>query len=133
MAIVLDASVALAWALDESGADFALFDSCRDSLVVVPSPWPLEFAQGLRTAERRGRIDRLTGDTWLAVLAEWRIEVDVSTPSAAWEEILEVADEHGLSLYDASYLELALRRGLPLATLDARLRAAAVSAGAAVV
>ena len=95
----------------------------------VPALWPLEVANVLLVGERRGRITPSDSARFLAVLAAFPIAVDDETTSRAWGDTLAVARSRGLSVYDAAYLELAMRRSLPLATLDAKLRAAAEAVG----
>ena len=74
---------------------------------------------------RRGRIDRAYRDASLADLRSLAITIDPGTNRAAWAATLQLADRFGLTSYDAAYLELALRRRLPLATLDGDLVRAA--------
>jgi predicted nucleic acid-binding protein len=85
---------------------------------VVPALWRLEIANSLTMAVRRGRIDSEFRHAALGDLAMLEITTDPHTDSSAWGETLQLADQCGLTLYDAAYLELAIRRRLPLATLD---------------
>jgi predicted nucleic acid-binding protein len=128
---VLDCSVTMAWGFDDEATPFT--DGVRDSLVevraVVPSIWPLEVANATLVGERRKRLDEARGLRFLALLRALPIVVDDQTSDKAFGEITHLARAHGLSSYDASYLELAIRRGLPLACLDGKLRSAALSAG----
>ena len=123
MAFVLDCSVTMAWLFaDEAheGAN-ALRDSLLDNLAVVPSLWPAEVANAVLSATRRSR---LTEHDWSAIrrhLALLPIEVDVLTVTDTLERALPLASRHGITAYDATYLEVASRRGLLLATLDRRL------------
>jgi predicted nucleic acid-binding protein len=98
---------------------------------VVPALWKLEVANGLQMALRRKRIDSAYRDAALGHLGRMPITVDVDTATHAWTGTLQLADRFGLTLYDAAYLELARRRALPLATLDAQLRDAGRSLGIA--
>ena len=134
MSLVLDASVALAFLYrDEAGAlPDRIFRQVAASRAVVPSLWRLEVANALNAGVRRKRIDRAFRDAALADLGALQIVVDHETDGQAWTGILALADRHGLSVYDAAYLELAGRLGLPLASLDAELVAAAREAGVAV-
>jgi predicted nucleic acid-binding protein len=94
---------------------------------VVPAHWRLEVGNALLMAERRGRIRAGRVDAVWRLLAALPIEVDAETNARAWEGAAELARRHGLTLYDAAYLELAARRRLPLATFDGALvRAAGV-------
>ena len=103
----------------------ALLDQVAADGAVVPSLWHLEVASLLRSAERRGRCDRRIADAIIAELEVLPIEVDQRTHLTAWRETRSLSVEHGLTPYDAAYLELALRLSLPLATGDGALIAAA--------
>lgn len=130
MSLVLDSSVTLAWVFgDETTATIRqVFESIAENGAVVPSLWWLEVANSLTVAVRRKRINTELRRAALDDLALLDISTDQQTASQAWSETLRLADQHHLTLYDAAYLELARRRGLPLATLDQALRAAAISA-----
>jgi predicted nucleic acid-binding protein len=132
MAFVLDASITACWAFDdEVHPETALaFDRMRAEEGVVPSLWWFEVRNTLIVSERRQRITESGTATFLRSLARLRLRVDRSPDENA---ILKLARAHRLSVYDAAYLELAQREGLPLATLDADLRRAAASEGMAVV
>lgn len=127
MSLVLDCSVALAWLLpDEHSAPVdAVMDRVAASRAWVPGLWRLEVANSLQTAVRRGRISAEFRDASLSDLSLLTIRVDPDTSSFSWSDTLHLADTHGLTLYDAAYLELAKRLGLPLASLDSALRTAA--------
>ncbi|MEK7407454.1 MAG: type II toxin-antitoxin system VapC family toxin [Acidobacteriota bacterium] len=127
MRFVLDASVALAWCFeDEASAETeGVLEQLGASAAVVPSVWPLEVANALLVAERRKRVSRAKVAASLNVLRGLPISVDKETPARAFEGVLPLAREHGLSVYDAAYLELAIREGLPLATVDQGLKGAA--------
>lgn len=98
---------------------------------VVPSLWRLEVANGLLAAVRRGRLTAARRDALLAALLDMDIAIDTETDLHAWSGTVRLAEAHGLTAYDAAYLELAQRRRLPLATLDAALAQAAREAGVA--
>lgn len=98
---------------------------------VVPSLWRLEVANGLLGAVRRGRLAVERRDALLEALLEMDIAIDAETDLHAWSGTVRLAEAHGLTAYDAAYLELAQRRRLPLATLDAALAQAAREAGVA--
>jgi predicted nucleic acid-binding protein len=127
MSLVLDSSVALAWVYgDETTAAVGyVFDLVGGSGAWVPGLWRLEVANILEMGTRRGRHDADFRDSTLADLALLPIHVDPETDGQAWGATARLAERHRLTLYDAAYLELALRRGLPLASLDQELRAAA--------
>lgn len=131
MSVVLDSSITLAWVYpDETTAAIRrLFDAVTEDGAVVPTVWRLEVANALTIAMRRGRIDAALRAGALADLAVFNITVDDSTDAHAWGATLQLADRFRLTVYDAAYLELAQRRSLPLATLDAELGAAARSLG----
>jgi predicted nucleic acid-binding protein len=96
---------------------------------VVPALWPLEVANTLVVGERRKRSTPAQAATWLSLLEAFPITVDAETAAHAWVETLALARAQDLSAYDAAYLELAMRRGLPLATLDEKLKKAATAVG----
>ena len=126
MAFVLDCSVALAWVLPDEGSDFA--DGLLDRLVaegaVVPPVWPLEVGNVLLAALRQRRVRQTEFEPIIERLACLPIEIDISATDHALAGVVVLAGQHSLTTYDASYLDLAQRRHLPLATLDKRLRAA---------
>jgi predicted nucleic acid-binding protein len=128
---VLDGSVTMAWYFQDEMNDYA--DAVRDGLdrsqAVVPSLWPLEVANTVIMGERRKRSTPAQAATWLGFLGVLPIVVDGETTARAWGDTLGLARAHNLSAYDAAYLELAMRRGLPLATLDEKLKAAAAAVG----
>ena len=127
MAFVIDASIALAWCFEDEASSFAdsVLSRLEDEEGVAPSIWPLEVANGLRSAERRGRIDEREVPGIVRLLATLPIEVVPTTLEQALGDVLSLARSAGLSTYDAAYLDLALRRGLPLATADEYLSQAA--------
>ncbi len=131
MNLVLDASVTLAWAFEEEGRELALevLDLLDASEAVAPGIWPLEVANGLLSAERRKRISPPDANRFAALVMELPIVVEPTDRRRPFESIRLLARSHGLSAYDSAYLELALRLGVPLATLDRRLAAAARRAG----
>lgn len=131
MSLVLDSSATLAWIFDDETTDAirAVFDQVAIASAVVPSLWKLEVANSLTMAVRRHRVDDQFRQASLADLALLDIVVDQQTDSMAWLGTMRLADQFRLSLYDASYLELAIRRKLPLASLDQDLNAAALATG----
>jgi predicted nucleic acid-binding protein len=128
---VLDCSVTMAWCFDDEATPYT--DGVRDSLAdvraVVPSIWALEAANATIVGERRGRLDQARSRRFLVLLQALPIVLDEETGARAFSDIVHLARTHQLSAYDASYLELAIRRGLPLACLDGRLKTAATVAG----
>ncbi len=131
MSFVLDSSITLAWLyLDElTPAVLQVSEMVRETGASVPTIWHLEVANSLQRNVRRGRVDSAFRDASLADLSRLDIRVDGETVAFAWSSTLELAKRFRLTLYDACYLELAQRRGLPLATLDRDLRAAGQELG----
>lgn len=131
---VLDSSEALAWCFPDEKAPGpqAVLDSLAAAKAVVPSLWHLEVGNALLVGERKKRCSQADTVTWLGFLASLPIVVDEETVPRAWSDVLNLARTHNLSAYDAAYLELALRRGLPLATLDDKLIAAAATVGVSI-
>ncbi len=130
---VIDASSVLAWCFeDEGGAQAdALIDRVAAEGAAVPASWSLEIANGLVMGERRGRIKAAESAAFVAMIEELPIVADEATGVRALHETISLAREHRLTAYDAAYLELAMRRGLPLATDDRSLRGAAERSGVA--
>ncbi|MDI3339840.1 MAG: type II toxin-antitoxin system VapC family toxin [Sphaerobacter sp.] len=131
MAFVLDASIALAWCFpDEStSAPYEVLDALRTTSALVPAIWPFEIANALLVAERRERLHPADSVRFVELLRALPITIQVRSFDLGVTSLLDLARAHGLSAYDAAYLELAAREGLPLASLDERLRAAAAAAG----
>lgn len=130
-ALVIDNSIVLAWCLaDESHAvaEDAMHAVIEDG-ASVPGIWWYELRNALVVNERRGRLEPADTQATLTDLGELSIAIDRDHDEGM---ILNLARSHELSVYDAAYLEVAQRRGLPLATLDDRLRRAAVSTQVAV-
>lgn len=127
MSVVVDASMAIAWLFDDERTD-AAHDVMRHVVAegaVVPSLWRLEVANVLRGAVRRGRCDENYVDSSLERLGRLAIVTDDETDSQAWGATRALAREQGLTVYDAAYLELAIRKGGVLASCDGDLLAAA--------
>jgi predicted nucleic acid-binding protein len=128
---VLDGSVTLVWFFRDEANEYA--DSVRDGMdrsrAVVPALWPLEIANTIVIGERRQRSTPAQAAAWLGLLAALPIAVDAETTARAWSDTINIARAHNLSAYDASYLELAMRRALPIASLDGKLNAAAAGVG----
>ena len=135
MSLVIDSSMTLAWYFEDekTEASLAVLDRVVETGAVVPALWRLEIASGLQVAVRRRRITIAYRDASLSDLRALVIAVDPQTDHHAWTATLELSDRYRLTPYDAAYLELALRRTLPLATLDKELRVACKAAGIAVV
>ena len=129
--LVLDCSVTMSWLFREEFTSFSerALDEVTVGQAVVPAIWPLEVANVLLLAERRGRIPQAEGGRFLALLAGLPIDVSASHDGQPSDDLLPLARETGLSVYDAGYLELAGRFGIPLATLDRGLERAATLVG----
>ena len=126
-ALVLDASVVLAVTLPDESSPMA--DRAMKRMVehgaLVPCHWLIEVGNGLLIAERRRRISSAVRNEALARIAALPFEIDDRLRETVWSAATELAASHALTLYDAVYLELAARSGLPLATLDGDLHRAA--------
>ena len=133
MPFTLDASTTLAWFLpdEESPTANEALRRLRDDTALVPSGWSGEVINGFLAAERRARLPALETTQSLAVLREMSIQV-VATDLLS-ESLLDLARMHNLTAYAAAYLELAVREGTSLATLDDELARAARSVGVAIV
>jgi predicted nucleic acid-binding protein len=128
MPFVLDASITACWAFpdEQDPRACAALARVRIEDAVVPSLWWFEVRNILVVNERRNRITESGTNSFLRELSRLRIRVDREPEEAA---VLKLARAHRLSVYDASYLELAQRERIPVATLDAQLAAAAVAEG----
>ena len=128
---MLDTSVALSWQFidEQTPATRDVLEAVTADGAVVPSLWRLEVANALRAAVRPKRLTLAARDAALDDLIQLAIEIDQETDHHAWGATLALADRFALTPYDAAYLELAIRRGLPLATLDRALRQAAAASG----
>jgi predicted nucleic acid-binding protein len=128
---VIDASAALAWCFDDESTEAtrALLDRFEHEHAEVPSLWHLEVANALAMAGRNGRITPARTSEFIALIGGLPIVVDEQTPSLALSTVLDLARSERLSAYDASYLGLAMRRGVPLATKDTDLVKAAQRVG----
>jgi predicted nucleic acid-binding protein len=126
---VLDASVALAWCFDDEStpAAWALLDRLRSAPAHVPGLWALEVGNILLGAEKRKRITQARAVEFVGILDELDIQFDPHVPGRAFRDVLPLARAQRLTTYDAIYLELAMRLGLPMATKDKALRAAATA------
>ncbi len=130
MRFVLDNSVVVAWVLEEgSEVANAIIGSLAEARAIAPSVWPLEFANTLLVSERRKRLTEAQALRARDIGMGLGIDVVPDHPPRVLTEVLAVARLHGLTAYDAAYLDLAMREGVPLATLDDRLAEAARRAG----
>jgi len=129
--VVVDSSVAVAWCFPDEQGPYpqSVLDSLATVGAVVPSLWALEVANALLMGERRKRSTPDETLKSVQFLDSLPITQDDATRAHAFGHTLHLARAHNLSAYNAAYLELAMRRGLPLATLDDRLKTAAVTVG----
>ena len=118
--LVLDASVVLSWCFKNEATEAAdrVLERLADEAASVPVIWHLEVANVLALSERRRRITPAGSTEFIAMLETLTIVVDDETPSHAFGRVLDLAREERLTAYDAAYLELAMRLGIPLASKD---------------
>jgi predicted nucleic acid-binding protein len=134
MSFVLDNSVAMLWLLPQSnpsgiGLAEKVLTQLSEADAVVPSLWWLEASNVISKSLRIKKISQAQASTFIVLLDELNIETDGQTDQRALHGTLDLACRYGLSAYDAAYLDLALRKTMPIATLDERLVAAANEAG----
>lgn len=124
---VVDNSVVMAWCFKNEADRFsdAVLERLADASALVPSIWPLEVVNVLLVAERRKIIGRADAVRFMELLMQLPIHVEHEMPVILMKDIHRLGGEFGLSGYDASYLSLALKKGLPLATKDKKLKKAA--------
>lgn len=120
---VLDSSMALSWAIrdERTAITYAFLDRLEQEMFVVPEFWFLEVSNALAVAERRQRMNADGTREFLSFIGELRMQIDFESHERAFDHILPLCRKHALTSYDASYLDLAMRRRLPLATLDRKL------------
>lgn len=126
-AFVIDNSVVMTWCFVDQNSQHSeyILDKLENATAFVPSVWPLEVGNVLLVAEREKRIGEADSTRFIALLAELPLIVDQEPPERMIKEIFALARKHNLSSCDASYLDLAMRKGLPFATFDTNLLAAA--------
>ena len=129
--VVIDASVALAWCFPDEGSNYAdgILVALEGQAMLVPAVWGLEIANAVLAGERSKRLRQPEIRRFTALLQSLAMVQDVQPVGDYVSNVLPVAREYSLSAYDAAYLELSIRHGAPLATLDAKLRKAAQKAG----
>ena len=118
-----DNSVVMSWCFKDEGNPYAdlVLDRLSGATAVVPSTWPLEVINVSLVAERRKRISVADSVRFITLLSQLPIVVEYEKPEQIIKDLLPLARIHNLSSYDASYLDLAMRKGVPMATLDNRL------------
>jgi len=131
--LIVDCSVTMAWCFEDEKNPYAdaVLVALGNAEGIVPSIWPFEVANVLALSERAGRLDVARSAWFIRFLNDLPIRVDERSPSSAFGETLALARAHDLTVYDAAYLEVALRSGVGLATQDKALKAAAVKLGVA--
>lgn len=125
---VIDSSVGFAWVHPQqatSETDRLLDEVGQGATVVVPVLWFIEMANGLLVLQRRKKLTPAERKSALRMLSELNLVVDDEAAQTAFKKTSELAEKHGLTVYDATYLEVALRRKLSLASRDEALREAA--------
>ena len=134
MSFVLDTSVTMAWLFEDEATrnTEALLDRLKTEEAFVPTLWTYEVGNVLLMAERRKRITEAQGRRFTQLLESLPISISDSHLVSLWSSAVVVARAHGLSVYDGTYLDLAMREGMPLATRDRALRRAARKLGVAV-
>ena len=130
--VVIDSSVTLGFLLKDEQSDFALnvFEAIENAAeTLVPNLWWVETANGLLMAERRKRISQTETSEALQIIQMLGVQTDNETSAQVVHETVSLARQHGLTVYDATYLELTMRRNATLATADKQLEKAARSVG----
>lgn len=123
---VLDASIALSWCFPDETNEYAkgVFERLSVEQATVPAIWPFEVTNGLVVGIRRGRIGEMQARDAADLMLALGVQVD-GFAHRAFRAVRDLAIAHGLSVYDASYIELAHRRELPMASADQKLRTVA--------
>jgi predicted nucleic acid-binding protein len=131
LSFVLDTSVTMAWLFEDetTRTTEAILDRLNEEDALVPTLWTYEVGNVLLMAERRNRITEAQGRRFAQLLESLPIHILDSHLKSLWNNAIVVAREHGLSVYDGTYLDLAMREGIPLATRDKALRKAAKKLG----
>lgn len=120
---VVDNSVVMSWCFKDETNTYAdtVLDKLADATAVVPSIWPLEIVNVLLVAERQKRLSESDSIRFITLLSQLPIVVEHEQPERMMKELLALARTNNLSSYDASYLDLAMKRGISIATLDQKL------------
>ncbi len=133
--LVLDASAALAWCFadEQTASDRKLLSLVTREGAEAPSIWPLEVANVIVLAQRKGRLTQTQTAESIETIRSLPIRIRETTPSSVFENLVLLAQKYSLTIYDASYLELAIRLRIPLTSRDEMLKRAARSAGVALI
>lgn len=129
--VVVDASVALAWAFPDEASDYAekVLIALNGRTILVPALWAIEITNAVLVAERRKRVAQPEVRRFVELLRELTVMMDSQGVAESVSNVLPLGRQYGLSAYDAAYLDVAMRNGAPLATLDGGLRKAGRKAG----
>jgi predicted nucleic acid-binding protein len=129
--VVVDASVALAWCFPDEASNYAdrVLVALEGHAILVPAVWGLEIANAVLTGERSRRLRQPEIRRFTTLLDSLSLVQDVQSVGEHVSNVLPLARQYNLSAYDAAYLELSIRHGTPLATLDGKLQKAAQKAG----
>ena len=129
--IVIDNSVVIAWCFPDEKNSYAMkvLNSLVSCTAIVPALWPFEAANVFLVGERKKRSTVADTGAWSKFLSALPITIDNQNAELSFNDILNIARIHNLSAYDAAYMELAMRRSIPLATIDNKLKTAAQTAG----
>jgi len=132
---VVDNSVVMSWCFKDEEDRYAdaILERLEESTAIVPSIWPLEVVNVLLVAERKNRLSEADSTRFVTLLIQLPIMVEQDQPERMMRDIMTLARGHNLSSYDASYLDLAMRMDIPIATLDNNLRSAAHRAQVSIV
>jgi predicted nucleic acid-binding protein len=124
---VVDNSIVMTWCFKDEANQYAdaILNSLTEAVAIVPAIWPLEIVNVLLVAERRERLHESDSVRFISLLSQLPIVVDRTWPERTMKDLLAIGRANSLSSYDAAYLELAMRQGLPIATLDNKLLEAA--------
>jgi predicted nucleic acid-binding protein len=124
---VLDCSITMAWCFEDESNEYTdtILENLKDTTAIVPTIWPLEVANVLLLSKKNKRISEVQSASFIDALSALPIVVDPSTTSRAMHSIFVLAGQSDLTIYDAAYLELAIREEIPLLTLDKGLIKAA--------
>lgn len=131
--IVIDASVALAWCFPDEVSGYAdsVLLAVENQTIIVPAIWPVEITNGMLVGQRRKRIQQPDVRRFAELLKGLQVTLDTQSVADSLSNILPLAQDYGLSAYDAAYLDVAVRHEITLATLDADLQRAAIAMGIA--
>jgi predicted nucleic acid-binding protein len=127
--LVIDASLAAAWCFPDEQTNYTngVLQALSSSIeALAPGLWAYEVRNSVLVGLRRGRISKTDAEEFLDSLADLNIRL---TDPESYDAVFKLAERYGLTVYDAAYLDLAIREGVPLASLDDALRKATLKAG----